>query len=169
MGAGILPIAIYKNKIYFLFSREYIKSKKNAGLWSDFGGSKYKKENFEDTAIREGWEESSGFLGTKEDIKILIQNKTFTKININNEYLCFIVFINYDKDLPKTFKSNFLEIKKKNPDLINSNGLYEKDMIKWIEYNNLSKYYQTFRPRQKTIVKKLLKMKLYENKDIFNL
>ena len=37
MGGGILPVAIYKGKIYFLFSREYINGKPDGGLWSDFG------------------------------------------------------------------------------------------------------------------------------------
>jgi len=46
MGGGILPVSIHKGKLYFLFSREYINSKKDGGLWSDFGGSKEKNETF---------------------------------------------------------------------------------------------------------------------------
>ncbi len=58
MGGGILPVAFHKGKIYFLFSREYSKSKTKRGLWSDFGGSKEKGETLLETAIREGFEEN---------------------------------------------------------------------------------------------------------------
>ncbi len=66
MGAGVLPIAIHKKKIYLLFSREEINSNDDAGLWSDFGGSKDRKETYKQTAIRECHEEANGILGTKK-------------------------------------------------------------------------------------------------------
>ena len=66
MGAGVLPIAFHKGRIFFLFSREYINSKEDAGLWSDFGGSKDNNENYKETAIRECFEESDNILGTKK-------------------------------------------------------------------------------------------------------
>ena len=47
MGAGVLPIAFNKGRI-FLFSTEYINSK-DGGLWSDFGGSKDNNENYTET------------------------------------------------------------------------------------------------------------------------
>ena len=34
MGGGVLPVAIYKGKVYFLFSREYINNK---GMMEDYG------------------------------------------------------------------------------------------------------------------------------------
>ena len=72
MGAGILPITINpdNNNIYFLLSREQINSDTDPGLWSDFGGTREKGETKLDTAIREGWEESNGFLGTKKILNI---------------------------------------------------------------------------------------------------
>ena len=41
MGGGILPIAVYQNKVYFLFGREN-NSKRE---WSDFGGSEREERN----------------------------------------------------------------------------------------------------------------------------
>ena len=38
MGAGILPIALYKGTIYLLLGQE------RTNLWSDFGGSANKNE-----------------------------------------------------------------------------------------------------------------------------
>ena len=109
MGAGILPVTVHRGKVYFLFSREYIGSKDDGGLWSDFGGSKEKNESFFDTAVREGYEESGGFLGNKSDIKKLVKNKFVKTITIPKIYRTYIVFIPYDKDLPKTSK-NFLSL-----------------------------------------------------------
>jgi hypothetical protein len=74
MGGGILPMALYKGKRYFLFSRETLDGEDDPGKWSDFGGSKKKHETPFATAIREGWEESSGFLGNKTSIRNLVKN-----------------------------------------------------------------------------------------------
>ena len=68
MGAGILPITLYKNDLYLLFSKEY-KNYKGHVDWRDFGGTPENNETPKQTAIREGWEESSGFLGNKKHIK----------------------------------------------------------------------------------------------------
>ena len=117
MGGGILPIAINKGKIYFLFSREWIKSRDDGDKWSDFGGSK------EGTAIRERFEESTGFLGSIEDVIDLVDNNNIAKITING-YRTYIVLIQYDSKLPKKFRDKFNKIYKTKPWLIQQhNGL----------------------------------------------
>ena len=137
MGAGVLPIGFYKGRIYFLFSREYINSKEDGGLWSDFGGSKDKNETYKETAIRESFEESDYILGSKKNIENLINNN-ITTITLGG-YKTYVVLINFDKTLPNKFRKNFLNIKKNKPHLIEKNGLYEKDMIKWMSYNDIKK------------------------------
>ena len=157
MGGGILPAAIHKGKLYFLFSREYIHSKDDGGMWSDFGGSKDHNETYDQTAFREGWEESSGILGTKTDIKNLMKYKTLKTITIRG-YRVYIVLINYNKNLPKQFRKKFLNIEKNNPELIHKkNGLYEKDMLKWIEYSKLRSHYKYFRIWYRSIIKEILR------------
>ena len=76
MGGGILPVAIYRGDIYFLFGREsrHI-DHKASGLWSDFGGAPEKKENRMETAAREGWEETEGVLGSHKHIKFMVENR----------------------------------------------------------------------------------------------
>jgi len=156
MGAGILPYAEYNNKIYFLFSREYIDGKVDSGLWSDFGGKSEKNELYFDTAVREGFEESSGFLGDQNTIKKLVEKKTLFQIT-RNKYTTYIVKIKYDKTLPKKFRDNFLQIKKTHPELIDKkNGLYEKDQLKWIESSVLKNKINLFRPWYRNIVRELL-------------
>ena len=157
MGGGILPAAIHKGKLYFLFSREYIHSKDDGGMWSDFGGSKDHNETFEQTALREGWEESSGILGTKSQIRDLMKYKTLKTITTRG-YRVYIVLINYNKNLPKQFRKDFLKVEKNNPELIHKkNGLYEKDMLKWIEYSKLRSHYKLFRIWYRSFIKEILK------------
>ena len=52
-------------------------------------------------------------------------------------YKSYVVIIKYDKDLPKKFGDKFLSIKNNHPELIQKNGLYEKDMIKWFSYQDI--------------------------------
>jgi len=156
MGGGVLPVAFYKGKLYFLFSREYINSKDDGGLWSDFGGSKDNDETYFQTALREGFEESDQIIGTKNNIKNLMKN-SLQEITING-YRTYVVLIDYNKDLPKKFRNKFLYIKENKPHLLCKKGLYEKDMIKWFTYNEIKKNFDKFRPFYKNIVKTILKL-----------
>ena len=156
MGGGVLPVAIHKGKLYFLFSREYINSKDDGGLWSDFGGSKDNDETYFETALREGYEESDKIIGSKNNIKKLMKN-SIQQITING-YRTYVVLINYDKDLPKKFRNKFLYIKENKPHLLCKKGLYEKDMIKWYSYQDIKKNFDKFRPFYKNIVRTILKL-----------
>ena len=122
MGGGILPVAFYKDKFYFLFSREYNNSdRRDRGLWSDFGGSSEPNESITDTAIREGWEESVGFLGNKGQVGKLVYKNTIKTISKNN-HTTYIILIDYNKNLPKMFNNNFSYLKKNIPSVICKNG-----------------------------------------------
>lgn len=158
MGGGVLPIAFYKGRIFFLFSREYINSKEDGGLWSDFGGSKDNNENYKETAIRECFEESDNILGSRKNIEKLVNN-SLTTITLNG-YRTHIVIIDFDINLPKKFRKNFLNVKINKPHLINKkNGLYEKDMIKWMSYNDMKNNKNiVFRPWYKKFINYLLKL-----------
>jgi ADP-ribose pyrophosphatase YjhB (NUDIX family) len=70
-GAGILPVAVYKNKIYFLFGKEN-KHNDTPG-WCDFGGGIERGETFVETSLRELEEETCGFI-SKEEIIDSIEN-----------------------------------------------------------------------------------------------
>ena len=162
MGAGILPITIHKGKILFLFSREFIgenckKGRKftDNGKWSDFGGGSHTGETIKDTAIREGWEESGGFLGNIQSIRDLVENKCVAKIEYGG-YSTYVVFIKYDKTLPMRFSEDFLDVFKKSPEKLCKNGLYEKDLLDWLEYNEIASNYGAFRPFYKNIIDRIL-------------
>tara|TARA_B110000977_G_scaffold200098_1_gene289452 strand:- start:227 stop:709 length:483 start_codon:yes stop_codon:yes gene_type:complete len=157
MGGGILPVTIHENNIYFLFSREYINSKKDGGKWSDFGGSKEKNETYYDTAIREGFEESGGFLGSKKDLVKLVKTQFIKTVTLADGWRTYIVYIPYDSELPERFRDDFLKMELTHPEKICKKGLYEKDMLKWVNFNDLSKFNKDVRPWYKKVVKLLIK------------
>ena len=67
-GSSILPVAIHKGKLYFLFGKENSLEDSAPGF-SDFGGGIESGETAYQTAIREGSEELTGFLGTPFQIR----------------------------------------------------------------------------------------------------
>jgi hypothetical protein len=99
-GAGILPIAKKNNQIYFLFGKEN-KYNDTPG-WADFGGGIESNENILDSAVREGWEESTGFLGTPQEMKKKILKNKKMCIDIPG-YKTFLLPIEYDEKMVEYF------------------------------------------------------------------
>ena len=122
-GRWNLPVAFINNHPYFLFSREALIAKEDPGKWSDFGGSKEGKESHRETAIREGWEESNGFLGTKTNVKNLVKNSLIASIQ-GRGYVTFIVNVKYNKNIEQAFKDDFKE-HVDSPDFDSDMALYE--------------------------------------------
>ena len=142
MGAGILPIAKYNNKLYFLFGMESC----NKGGWSDFGGKTEKNEKPLETALREGYEELNGFLGNYNELKKLVTNNFVLEINKrDNNYSSFLFLVDYDANICKYFNNNFNLIKDKLPHLIDKNGLFEKSKIEWFTISDLKRDKKKFR------------------------
>lgn len=147
MGGGILPVAEHKGHFYFLFARERLafSQDKDRGKWSDFGGSREGKEIQYQTAVREGFEESNGILGNKKNIRNLIKYHLIKKIK-DDAYSIWIVKVNYDPTVIKSFNQNFKHTLKYNPHLVKEkNGLFEKDKLVWIKLQDLKKKQNMFR------------------------
>jgi hypothetical protein len=133
MGAGILPIAIYRNNIYLLLSMEIQDNK-----WSDFGGKQEKNESKYETALREGYEESNGFFGTLNNLNHLIKDNLIIEIEKkDNSYKSYLFQIEFDINLPIYFNNNSKFINKNFEDLVDKNGFFEKKMIKWFTINEI--------------------------------
>ena len=141
MGAGILPVALYRGTLYILLGQE-----RHNNLWSDFGGSSHKGEKPFKTAVREGTEELNGFFGSEEIMEKEINNNMVLSI-CYNKYTSYIYRSKYNKELPNYFINNNKFIEKQAPQIINNkhNGLYEKKIIKWFpiykfkDHNNIAK------------------------------
>ena len=163
MGASILPVTLYKNKVLFLFGKERTIDE-NPG-WSDFGGGTDKGETFIQTAIREGGEELTGFLGNDTDIKKLLQAYgTYTldyNSNTHSTYRCHIFPLEYDSRLPFYYNNNqqFLQ-KRLDKKVISDTKIFEKTQIKWFSFDEIKKDRNRFRSFYKNIIDLLLQNRL---------
>ena len=155
MGAGFLPVSLHNNTLFFLFGEEEDERK-----WSDFGGGKNDNETPLQTAIREGYEETNGILGTMSDIKELLKHNTLLKVGIES-YTTFIVKIGYDELLPYYFNNQQKFIKTHFPRLIDKNGFFEKRQMKWMTINDIKLKRKYFRSHYKQILDHIIKNEKY--------
>jgi len=159
MGASLLPVTIHKGKIYFLFGKER-DIDENPG-WSDFGGGSEKGESFIQTAIREGGEELTGFLGNSNEIRRMV--KKYGTYNIDyksngySTYRCHIFPMKYDDLLPFYYNNNqkFLQ-KRLDPKIIRDTKIFEKTEIRWFSFDDLKKNHKEFRSFYQNIVHLIL-------------
>ena len=164
MGAGILPITICSDgKIYFLFGKEN-KYEDSASGWSDFGGGTDNKETYFQTACREGSEELTGFLGSSNDIAVMLKTKggAYTidytdKSGKYGTYRTHIFPLTYDPMLPHYYNNNqrFLQ-KHLSPEIIKSTKIFEKAEIRWICIDELKKMRKQFRSFFQHIIDEIL-------------
>ena len=163
MGAGILPCAIYKGKLYFLFGKEN-KFEDSAKGFSDFGGGTDGKENFFETAVREGSEELTGFLGTEKELKQMVIKKGTYTIDYDCEthttYRTHIFPLEYDDALPFYYNNNqrFLQ-KRLDPKVYKESKLFEKAEIRWICIDDLRRSRNIFRNFFRNIIDKIVQEK----------
>ena len=127
MGAGVLPIALYKGTLFLLLGQE-----RHNNLWCDFGGSTINGENSYKTAIREGTEELNGFLGNENDFEKIVSCNMILSITFDR-YTSYIFKTNYDEKLPLYFTNvnNFAEFYLQDKIDTKHNGLLEKKQIQW--------------------------------------
>jgi len=118
VAGSILPVCLYKNKVHFLFGKEN-KNEKDAPGWADFGGGCEPRETPYQTALREGKEESSGFLHPTELVKQGVYKLT------HNNYHIFMVKHDYNPEIPLYFNRMHDFIEDKMPKLLNT-VLFEK-------------------------------------------
>jgi hypothetical protein len=170
MGAGILPTTIHNNKLYFLFGKEN-QYEDSAKGFSDFGGGTDNDENYLQTAIREGGEELTGFLGSDNDVKKLL--KKYGTYNIDyksegfNTYRMHIFPMAYDELLPFYYNNNqrFLQ-KRLDPKVIQKSKIFEKEEIRWVCVDDILKMKPQFRSYFQNIVEMIDLQKSEINKFI---
>ena len=137
MGAGIIPTCIYKNKLHFLLGKE--NKHNNTPGWSDFGGGREKGETLFNTAVREGYEELSGFLGSKEYLKKHLKEKGTYKIS-DKMYSSYLFYYPYNKSLVHFYNNHYNCIEQKlDPSIIKKSTIFEKSQIKWVSIDELNK------------------------------
>jgi hypothetical protein len=144
MGAGILPVTLYKGALFILVGQE-----KYNHLWSDFGGKSNEGEKVIKTAIREGGEELNGLLGINDELKNKVLSNIILSISYD-KYTTLVFKTYFDPQLPIYFDNinKFAETHLQDKIDNNNNGLFEKSEIKWIKISTLKnkKIKATFRP-----------------------
>jgi hypothetical protein len=152
-GAGVLPVALHKGKLYFLLGKENPMEDTAKGF-SDFGGGIDRGESVFSSALREASEELSGFLGPPSQILSHIEKHGgFYKIEVPHihdpskvGYSLHIIHIDYDPMLPFYYNNNHHFLwKRMNKRLLNASKLFEKIEIKWICEDNLKRHMPDYR------------------------
>jgi hypothetical protein len=150
MGAGVLPVAIVKGKLKFLFGKEAGEKK-----WGDFGGGREGRETKFETAIREGCEELNGFLGCQNQLKKLVKSNEVAVIDTQGLHT-YLFLIDYDENMCHYFNNNFKFMKQKMPHKINKNGLFEKSEIGWFSIEELKHSPGQFRSFYQKVLKNIV-------------
>jgi NUDIX domain len=159
MGAGLLPITIHNGKIMFLFGKER-DIDENPG-WSDFGGGTDGKETFIETAIREGGEELTGFLGDSSSIRKLVHKYGMYDIDYKstgyNIYRTHIFPMEYNHWLPHYYNNNQRFLQKRLPKkVIRDMKIFEKTQIQWFTFDEIKRRKKEFRVFYQNIVDLIL-------------
>jgi|TARA_B110000093_G_C12769408_1_gene325931 8-oxo-dGTP pyrophosphatase MutT (NUDIX family) len=156
-GAGILPVAMHRSKLYYLFGKENMYEYSAPGF-ADFGGTQMNpKETQMETAIRESSEELTGFLGDKEAMRELIMKKGNYAVDYKR-YRTYIVPIKYDKKLEYYFNNNMRYVLSKLPPKVVANTtIFEKQEIRWVCEDDLMHMRDEFRVFYRHIVDKVHK------------
>ena len=163
MGASVLPITVHNGKVLLLFGKER-DIDENPG-WSDFGGGTDKGESFMQTAVREGGEEMTGFLGSSDDIRRLLKrfgtfNIDFKSDNGYGTYRCHVFPMEYNDYLPHYYNNNQRFLQKKLPaSIIRNTKIFEKTEIKWFDINELAKRRSEFRGFYRNIIDLIIENK----------
>lgn len=156
VAGSILPITIHKNKVYFLFGKENPLEDSAKG-WSDFGGGVERGESPYTTALREGGEELTGFLGDSKQIKKLIKKNGGILKHIHNTYHVHMFYLDYDENLPKYYNQNHRFLwDRMDTTLLSKTKLFEKIEIGWFSIEDIKHHKAEFRNFYQEIVDELL-------------
>jgi 8-oxo-dGTP pyrophosphatase MutT (NUDIX family) len=154
VAASILPVAIHKGKLYFLFGKEN-QMEDSARGFSDFGGGLEDDETIMETALREGSEELSGFLGDSKAIKALMQGGVY-KIS-HGDYHIHIFLMKYDENLPCYFTNHHRFVwDRMDKNVLNDSKYFEKQEIRWFSIEDMKKGRKMFRGFYREIVDHIL-------------
>ena len=147
-GASLLPIAIHKNKLYFLFGRD---NGDTPGFACFGGGIEKHEQDIYKAALREGAEEMTGFLGDKLTLEKLIEkNGGYFPISHQTDrgmYSAHLFRIPYEPLLPLFFKQNhdFLMKTMSKTHFSENKHLFEKQELVWMTIEEMKKRSKEFR------------------------
>jgi 8-oxo-dGTP pyrophosphatase MutT (NUDIX family) len=123
---GVLPYAEHKGQLWLLLGKELrIANWSGSEKWSPFGGGVDPGESLETAAVREGYEESMGLLGSQASMRRRGQRWP------HQGGLTLLLPLQYDRRLPQYFRQ-FFNYAKRCRGQTCPEGWYEKTHIKWV-------------------------------------
>jgi 8-oxo-dGTP pyrophosphatase MutT (NUDIX family) len=151
VAGSILPITIHKNQLFFLFGKENELAETPG--FSDFGGGVDNGETPFRTAMREGAEELTGFLGNEKEIEKMIKNSGGTYNITHGTYHMHLFALEYDENLPKYYNQNHHFLwNRMNKTKLEKTKLFEKAEIRWFSISDMKKHKKEFRNFYQEIV-----------------
>ena len=153
VGSGVIPVALHKGKVYYLFGREGSAERDKNFDWGDFGGGSKPGEDLLEITTREGCEELNGFFGDKKDFKKYILKNKIDEVAYDKRY-SYLIKIDYDEKLPYYFNNNYKFIMEYLKHLADhpTNGLFEKCEIRWFTVDDLKKNRNIFREYYRNVI-----------------
>lgn len=135
MWVGVLPYARnIEGQYYFLLGKEHnVDGWYDSGKWAHFAGGLDPGEDIRDGAVREAYEESMGFLGTRADKAKLNDDNL---VRVSDSICVYLIEIDYNPNLPKLFSDvyhYFLEAGVRT----DKEGFFEKVEIGWWSFQEL--------------------------------
>ncbi len=135
---GIVPYTIAGDGcIHLLLSREYFG--RDAGLWSGFAGAPNSSDGGDimRTAAREGYEESSGLLGTPAAL-LDILHESGKRVDVSHG-VHFLLNIEHNRMLPIMFQGVQQALRDVHTRRDPYTPLLEKDCIRWFSEEDINK------------------------------
>lgn len=165
VGSSILPACIHNGKLHFLFGKE--NSLADTPGWSDFGGGVDKGEKVFESALREGGEELTGFLGDAKEIGTLIKKNgghlhilsgpEGAKFPEDSGYHVHLFCLPYNPDLVEYYNNNHRFLwNKMDKKFLNDTKLFEKIEVQWFSVDTMRKRKSEFRNFYQDVVDLLL-------------
>ena len=117
-----------------------------------------KGETIYETAMREGAEELTGFLGNSQQLNNYIRkNGGVYPINHKDQYHTHIFVVEYDEKIPELYNNNHRFLwEKLDHYYLKNTKLFEKIEIKWFSVTEMKKKIKEFRPFYQDIVRHIL-------------
>ena len=158
VGSSVLPACFHKGKLYFLFGKE--NSLADTPGWSDFGGGVEKGESIYSTAMREGGEELTGFLGNMEEL--IKKNGGVYKMQCdsssdsssgNSSYHVHLFNLDHSDELVNLYNNNHKFLwKRMNQRYLTNTKLFEKIEIRWFSMEEMKQRKNEFRNFYKNVI-----------------
>lgn len=157
VGSSVLPACLYNGQLMFLFGKE--NSLADTPGWADFGGGVETGEPIFGTAMREGAEELTGFLGGPKEMRSLIRRRGGVFKMVHDTYHIHLFCLPYEEyaDMPLYYNHNHRFLwQRMNKQMLNRTRLFEKSEIRWFSVNELRRRKREFRNFYQKIIEETI-------------